>query len=77
MVGMSTIPSDRKAQAKHSVLCKLYEQYADNPFVATAEAIAKGYAISKIDGPLPFADAVGLVYATFDAASAWHKYLTK
>ena len=70
MVGQPIIqPSRRNAMIRY------YEKYADNPFIATAEATAKGYAISQIDGPLPIMDGFGMAYAIFDAGSAWYEYI--
>ena len=37
----------------------------------TGRAIALGVAISQIDGPLPFADVVGLTIAVVGAGLAW------
>ena len=37
----------------------------------TGLAIARGVAISQIDGPLPFADVVGLGVAIIGAGIAW------
>jgi len=37
----------------------------------TGMAIARGVAISQIDGPLPFADVVGLGVAVIGAGIAW------
>lgn len=37
----------------------------------TGLAIARGIAISQIDGPLPFADVVGLGVAVIGAGIAW------
>lgn len=41
----------------------------------TARAVALGIAISQIDGPLPFADVVGLTVASMLTVRAWHDYL--
>lgn len=38
---------------------------------STAKAIALGIAISQIDGPLPFADVVGLAVASAIAVRSW------
>ena len=73
MVGRNVIQEPRRSKFQ---LLKYYEKYADNPFIATAEAIAKGYAISKVDGPLPIMDVIGITYAVFDAGSAWYGYFT-
>ena len=57
----------------------IWERYAkvrDNPLVATGEAFFKAYMISKIDGPLPIADAGGLAYAIIDSSMAWYDYFT-
>jgi hypothetical protein len=44
---------------------------AAEAIVKTGIAIAKGAAISQIDGPLPFADVVGLGIAVIGAGIAW------
>lgn len=74
MVGRYVVQPSRKSTARR--LLRTYRKYKDNPLVATGEAIAKGYAISKIDGPLPFLDVVGVGYAVFDAGQAWYDYFT-
>ena len=65
LTGQVTIPPARKSSTKPQLI-KYYEKYRDNPWIATAEAIAKGYAISQIDGPLPVADVFGITYAVYD-----------
>jgi hypothetical protein len=37
----------------------------------TRDAIAMGFAISQIDGPLPIADVVGFAFAVKSTVSAW------
>ena len=37
----------------------------------TRNAIAMGFAISQIDGPLPIADVVGFAFAVKSTVSAW------
>ncbi len=76
MVAQPVIDIERKANGR-SALHRIIDEYRDNPIIATGEAIAKGWAISKIDGPLPVADVIGVAYAVFDAGSAWYEYFTK
>ena len=40
----------------------------------TMRAIAAGAAISQIDGPLPFADVVGVTFAVGHAVMAWWEF---
>ena len=42
----------------------------------TARAAAIAFAISKVDGPLPFADVVALTYFSTSAAITWHDYFS-
>ena len=39
--------------------------------IKTRDAIAAGFAISQIDGPLPIADVVGFAFAVKSTVSAW------
>ena len=75
LVAIPVIAQERKSNANSELMHILKQR--DNPWIATAEAAAKGWAISKIDGPLPFADVVGFTYAVFDAGGAWYEYFTK
>ena len=75
MVGMYQSHTAHSTRNKtRSRLIKTYRKYKNNPLVATGEAIGKGYAISQIDGPLPFLDVAGVGYAIYDAGSAWIDY---
>lgn len=71
--------SDGQLEFNEHIIFDVWERYAhfrQNPLVATGEAFFKAYMISKIDGPLPIADAVGLAYAIFDSSMAWYEYFT-
>ena len=77
MVQVGTFQVSQKARSQNGYTTRAIKIYQDNPIIATFEAVAKGYAISKVDGPLPFADIVGMAYAVYDAGSAWYDYFTK
>jgi len=64
MVGTISMSPTRKSNSKSII----------NPLYSTGEAFSKAYAISKIDGPLPTADIVGLTYAIFDSGKSWYDY---
>lgn len=42
--------------------------------IKTRDAIAMGFAISQIDGPLPLADVVGFAFAVKSTVSAWWEF---
>ena len=53
-----------------------YKKMKNNPLVATGEAFFKAYMISKIDGPLPVMDTLGMGYAIYESSMAWYDYFT-